>query len=97
MSGMVIVVGDSYMIIYGVFGVLGFGIGMLEIEYLLVMQMLVYCKFKIMCVSVQGELFFVCFVKDIVFELFECIGVDGVMGYVIEFVGEVISVLSVEG
>lgn len=94
---MVIAAGDSHTTTYGAFGALGFGIGTSEIEHLLATQTLVYRKLKTMRVSVQGELPFACSAKDIVLELLERIGADGATGYAIEFVGEAISALSVEG
>lgn len=97
MPGMVIAAGDSHTTTYGAFGALGFGIGTSEIEHLLATQTLVYRKLKTMRVSVQGELPFACSAKDIVLELLERIGADGATGYAIEFVGEAISALSVEG
>ncbi|WLI76297.1 3-isopropylmalate dehydratase large subunit [Kosakonia sp. H02] len=97
MPGMVIAAGDSHTTTYGAFGALGFGIGTSEIEHLLATQTLVYHKLKTLRVRVMGELPFGCTAKDIVLELLERIGADGATGYAIEFDGEAIAALSVEG
>lgn len=97
MPGMVIAAGDSHTTTYGAFGALGFGIGTSEIEHLLATQTLVYRKLKTLRVSVKGELPFGCSAKDIVLELLERTGADGATGYAMEFDGETIDALSVEG
>lgn len=92
-----IVCGDSYILIYGVFGVLVMGIGMLEVEYVLVIQMLLLWLFKIMVVNVDGWLFDGVLVKDIILVLIVKIGIGGGQGYVIEYWGSVIELLFMEG
>ncbi|TQI78664.1 3-isopropylmalate dehydratase large subunit [Serratia fonticola] len=97
MPGMVIAAGDSHTTTYGAFGALGFGIGTSEIEHLLATQTLVYKKLKTMRVTVQGQLPVFSAAKDIIMALIERIGADGATGYAIEFAGETIDSLSVEG
>lgn len=95
--GMMIVCGDLYMLMYGVFGVFVYGIGMLEVEYVFVMQILLQKKSKNMFVKVDGVLLCGCIVKDIVFVIIGKIGIVGGIGYVIEFGGLIICVLMMEG
>jgi len=97
MPGMVIAAGDSHTTTYGAFGALGFGIGTSEIEHMLATQTLVYKKLKTMRVRVQGTLPVATVAKDIIMLLIERIGADGATGYAIEFTGETIDELSVEG
>jgi len=97
MPGMVIAAGDSHTTTYGAFGALGFGIGTSEIEHMLATQTLVYKKLKTMRVRVEGQLPIATVAKDIIMLLIERIGADGATGYAIEFTGETISQLSVEG
>lgn len=97
MPGMVIAAGDSHTTTYGAFGALGFGIGTSEIEHMLATQTLVYKKLKTLRVTVQGQLPEFTVAKDVIMALIERIGADGATGYAIEFAGETISHLSVEG
>jgi len=97
MPGMVIAAGDSHTTTYGAFGALGFGIGTSEIEHMLATQTLVYKKLKTMRVRVQGTLPVATVAKDIIMLLIERIGADGATGYAIEFTGDTIDELSVEG
>nr|WP_154325270.1 3-isopropylmalate dehydratase large subunit [Pantoea sp. 201603H] len=97
MPGMVIAAGDSHTTTYGAFGALGFGIGTSEIEHMLATQTLVYKKLKTMRVTVSGTLPVATVAKDIIMLLIERIGAAGATGYAIEFTGETISALSVEG
>ncbi len=97
MPGMVIAAGDSHTTTYGAFGALGFGIGTSEIEHMLATQTLVYKKLKAMRVLVQGTLPAATVAKDIIMLLIEQIGADGATGYAIEFSGQTIADLSVEG
>lgn len=97
MPGMVIAAGDSHTTTYGAFGALGFGIGTSEIEHLLATQTLIYRCLKTMMVTVTGELAFGCTAKDIVMALIKQIGASGATGYAIEFTGDTIRNLSIEG
>lgn len=94
--GMIIVCGDSYIFIYGVFGLLVFGIGISEVGYVLVMQCLLQCKVKIFVIIVDGVLVFGVGVKDVVLYIIGVIGVNGGIGYVIEFCGSIIEVMDME-
>ena len=97
LPGMVIAAGDSHTTTYGAFGAFGFGIGTSEIEHMLATQTLAYKKLKTLRVRVDGELPFAATAKDIVMLLIAQIGADGATGYAIEFCGEAIAALSVEG
>lgn len=97
LPGMVIAAGDSHTTTYGAFGALGYGIGTSEIEHLLATQTLVYKKLKTMLVTVIGPLTKGVTAKDIIMAVVTQIGADGATGYALEFAGETISALSVEG
>ncbi|AAU36940.1 LeuC protein [[Mannheimia] succiniciproducens MBEL55E] len=97
LPGMVIAAGDSHTTTYGAFGAFGFGIGTSEIEHLLATQTLVYKKLKNMRVTLTGKLPFGTTAKDVIMALVAKIGADGATNYAIEFCGEVIDELSVEG
>lgn len=94
--GMIIVCGDSYIFIYGVFGVLVFGIGISEVGYVLVIQCLLQCKVRMMVIIVDGILLQGVGVKDVVLYIIGVIGVNGGIGYVLEFCGSVIEVMDME-
>ncbi|MBL0844211.1 3-isopropylmalate dehydratase large subunit [Pseudomonas mediterranea] len=96
LPGMVVAAGDSHTTTYGALGAFGFGIGTSEIEHLLATQTLVYKRLKTMRVTVTGTLGIGVTSKDIIMALIEKIGASGATGYAIEFVGSVISALSVE-
>lgn len=91
-----VVCGDSYMLIYGVFGVFVFGIGISEVEYVFVIQIFIMKCSKNMRILVDGELFFGVSFKDVVLYIIGKIGMVGGIGFVIEFVGFVICSLSME-
>ena len=97
LPGMVIAAGDSHTTTYGAFGALGFGIGTSDIEHYLATQTLVYRRLKSMRVCVTGSLAAGASAKDIVMALIRKIGASGAAGYAIEFTGEAIKSLSVEG
>jgi 3-isopropylmalate/(R)-2-methylmalate dehydratase large subunit len=97
LPGMVMAAGDSHTTSHGAMGALGFGIGSSEIEHLLATQTLVYTVQKSMQVEVQGQLGFGVTAKDVVLELIRRIGADGASGHVIEFTGEAIRSMGVEG
>ena len=94
---MVIAAGDSHTTTYGALGAFGFGIGTSEIEHLLATQTLVYKKLKTLRVTVNGRLANGITAKDVVMALVAKIGAAGATGYAIEFCGEGIDMLSVEG
>ena len=97
LPGMVIAAGDSHTTTYGALGAFGFGIGTSEIEHLLATQTLVYKRLKTMRVTVSGELKTGITAKDVVMALLAKIGAAGATGYAIEFGGQGIDMLSVEG
>ena len=97
LPGMVIAAGDSHTTTHGAMGALGFGIGSSEIEHLLATQTLVYSVMRNLRVTVHGRLGPGVTAKDLVLALIRQIGADGASGHVIEYAGEAISALSVEG
>ncbi|MFL9474125.1 3-isopropylmalate dehydratase large subunit [Acinetobacter baumannii] len=97
LPGMVIAAGDSHTTTYGGLGAFGFGIGTSEIEHFLATQTLVYKKLKTMRVTCHGTLLDGVTAKDVIMALIEKIGASGATGYAIEFSGNIIKELSVEG
>ncbi|HST45453.1 MAG TPA: 3-isopropylmalate dehydratase large subunit, partial [Luteimonas sp.] len=97
LPGMVMAAGDSHTTTHGAMGALGFGIGSSEIEHLLATQTLVYGVARSMRVTVHGRLGHGITAKDLVLALIRRIGADGASGHVIEYAGEAVSALDVEG
>jgi 3-isopropylmalate/(R)-2-methylmalate dehydratase large subunit len=97
LPGMVVVCGDSHTSTHGAFGALAFGIGTSEVEHVLATQCLIQKKSKSMLVSVDGSVGPGVTAKDIVLAIIGKIGTAGGTGYVIEFGGQAIRELSVEG
>jgi 3-isopropylmalate/(R)-2-methylmalate dehydratase large subunit len=97
LPGMTIVCGDSHTSTHGAFGALAFGIGTSEVEHVLATQCLIQKKSKNMLVSVDGKTGSGVTAKDIVLAIIGEIGTAGGTGYAIEFGGEAIRGLSVEG
>ena len=97
LPGMTVVCGDSHTSTHGAFGALAFGIGTSEVEHVLATQCLIQKKSKSMLVQVDGELSPGVDAKDVALAIIGEIGTAGGTGYVIEFGGEVIRSLSVEG
>jgi 3-isopropylmalate/(R)-2-methylmalate dehydratase large subunit len=95
--GMTIVCGDSHTSTHGAFGSLAFGIGTSEVEHVLATQTLRQSKPKTMRVTVNGQLPLGVTAKDIVLAIIGDIGTAGGTGYVIEYAGEAIRSLSMEG
>jgi len=95
--GMTIVCGDSHTSTHGAFGALAFGIGTSEVEHVLATQTLIQRHAKNMRVTVNGELAPGVTPKDIVLAIIGKIGTAGGTGYVIEYAGEAIRSLSMEG
>jgi 3-isopropylmalate/(R)-2-methylmalate dehydratase large subunit len=95
--GMTIVCGDSHTSTHGAFGALAFGIGTSEAEHVLATQTLLQHKPKTMEVRVNGRLPAGVTAKDIILAVIGRIGTDGATGYVIEYTGEAIRSLSMEG
>ena len=97
LPGMTIVCGDSHTSTHGAFGSLAHGIGTSEVEHVLATQTLVQKKAKNMKVEVTGQLGAGVTAKDIVLAIIGKIGTAGGTGHVIEFCGEAIRSLSMEG
>ena len=97
LPGMTVVCGDSHTSTHGAFGALAFGIGTSEVEHVLATQTLLMKKSKNMLVKVDGQLPLGCSAKDIVLAIIGKIGTAGGTGYTIEFAGEAIRSLSMEG
>jgi 3-isopropylmalate/(R)-2-methylmalate dehydratase large subunit len=95
--GMVVVCGDSHTATHGAFGALAFGIGTSEVEHVMATQTLPQKKSKTMLVQVNGELSKYCSAKDIALAIIGKIGTAGGTGYVIEYAGDAIKALSMEG
>lgn len=95
--GMTIVCGDSHTSTHGAFGALAFGIGTSEVEHVLATQTLVQQKPKTMEIRLEGAVPFGVTPKDIILAIIGKIGTDGATGYVIEYTGEPIRSLSMEG
>jgi 3-isopropylmalate/(R)-2-methylmalate dehydratase large subunit len=95
--GMTIVCGDSHTSTHGAFGALAFGIGTSEVEHVLATQTLLQHKPKTMEIRVNGKLPAGVTAKDIILAVIGRIGTDGATGYVIEYTGEAIRSLSMEG
>jgi len=97
LPGMTIVCGDSHTSTHGALGALAHGIGTSEVEHVLATQCLLQKKMKNMLISVNGQLAAGVTAKDIVLAIIGKIGTAGGTGYTIEFGGEAIRALSVEG
>jgi 3-isopropylmalate/(R)-2-methylmalate dehydratase large subunit len=97
LPGMVMAAGDSHTTTHGAMGALGFGIGSSEIEHLLATQTLIYRPQKNMRVTVNGQMPAGVTAKDLVLSLIAQIGADGASGHVIEYAGEAIRAMGVEG
>ena len=97
LPGMTVVCGDSHTSTHGAFGALSFGIGTSEVEHVLATQCLIQRKSKSMLISVDGAIGRGLTAKDIVLAIIGKIGTAGGTGYVIEFGGDAIRTLSMEG
>ncbi|MEW6728198.1 MAG: 3-isopropylmalate dehydratase large subunit [Pseudomonadota bacterium] len=97
LPGMTIVCGDSHTSTHGAFGALAFGIGTSEVEHVMATQTLIQKKAKNMLVRVNGHVGPGVTAKDIVLAIIGKIGTAGGTGYTIEFAGEAIEDLSMEG
>lgn len=97
LPGMTVVCGDSHTSTHGAFGALAHGIGTSEVEHVLATQTLVAKKSRRMLVKVDGQLGKGVTAKDVALAIIGKIGTAGGTGYAIEFGGEVIRGLSMEG
>ncbi len=97
LPGMTVVCGDSHTATHGAFGALAFGIGTSEVEHALATQTLVLKKSKAMLIRINGRVGPGVTAKDITLAVIGRIGTAGGNGYVIEYSGEAISDLTMEG
>jgi len=97
LPGATVVCGDSHTSTHGAFGALAFGIGTSEVEHVLATQTLLQARPKTMRVWVEGLLPFGSTAKDLMLAIIGAIGTDGGTGHVLEYSGEAISSLSMEG
>ena len=97
LPGTTIVCGDSHTSTHGAFGALAHGIGTSEVEHVLATQTLIQKKARNMRVRVDGALKAGVTAKDIILAIIGEIGTAGGTGHVIEYAGEAIQALSVEG
>jgi 3-isopropylmalate/(R)-2-methylmalate dehydratase large subunit len=97
LPGMTVVCGDSHTSTHGAFGALAFGIGTSEVEHVMATQCLIQKKSRAMLVRVDGRIRPGVTAKDIVLAIIGRIGTAGGTGYAIEFGGDAIRALSMEG
>lgn len=95
--GMTVVCGDSHTSTHGAFGALAFGIGTSEVEHVLATQTLPLKPFKTMAITVDGPLPAGVTAKDLILAVIARIGTGGGQGYVLEYRGEGVRNLSMEG
>ncbi|HJU20426.1 MAG TPA: 3-isopropylmalate dehydratase large subunit [Stellaceae bacterium] len=95
--GMTIVCGDSHTATHGAFGALAFGIGTSEVEHVLATQTLIQRPAKNMRITVEGALGAGVTAKDVILAIIARIGTAGGTGHVVEYAGETIRGLSMEG
>jgi 3-isopropylmalate/(R)-2-methylmalate dehydratase large subunit len=95
--GMTIVCGDSHTSTHGAFGAIAFGIGTSEVEHVLATQTLPQARPKTMAVTVNGSLPTGVTAKDLVLTLITHTGTGGGQGYIVEYRGQAIEELSMEG
>jgi len=97
LPGSTIVCGDSHTATHGAFGALAYGIGTSEVEHVLATQTLIQTKSKNMRAVVDGKLPHGVTAKDIILGIIGEIGAAGGTGYALEYAGEAINALSMEG
>ena len=97
LPGMTIVCGDSHTSTHGAFGALAHGIGTSEVEHVLATQTLIQKKAKNMLIEVEGKIPEGVTAKDIILAIIGEIGTAGGTGHVMEYTGEAIRSLSMEG
>jgi 3-isopropylmalate/(R)-2-methylmalate dehydratase large subunit len=97
LPGMTIVCGDSHTATHGAFGAVAFGIGTSQVEHVLATQTLRMAKPKSMLVRLDGQISDDATAKDVALAVINRIGTGGGTGHLIEFQGEVIDRMSMEG
>ena len=97
LPGLTLVCGDSHTSTHGALGCISFGIGSTEVQHVMATQTLWQRKPKMMRINLTGELGFGVSGKDIILAIIAKIGAAGGTGYAIEFIGNAIDALSMEG
>jgi 3-isopropylmalate/(R)-2-methylmalate dehydratase large subunit len=97
LPGMTVVAGDSHTSTHGAFGALAFGVGASEAEHVLATQCLSIRRMKSMLIKVQGALPDGVTAKDLILWIIGQVGTAGATGYAIEFAGDTVKSLSMEG
>ena len=97
LPGMTLVCGDSHTSTHGAFGALAFGIGTSEVEHVLATQCLIQKKSRAMRIRVEGALGKGVTAKDMALAIIGILGTAGGTGFVIEFAGDAVEALSMEG
>lgn len=97
LPGETIVCGDSHTSTHGSFGAMAFGVGTSEVGHVMATGAILQQKPKTMLIDFQGKLAAGTSAKDLVMKLIATVGVGGAKGYIVEFKGEAISALSMEG
>ena len=97
LPGMTVVCGDSHTSTHGAFGALAFGVGTSEVEHVMATQCLIQKKSKALLIRVDGQTGPGVTAKDIVLAIIGHIGTAGGTGYAVEFGGDAIQALSMEG
>lgn len=95
--GLTVVCGDSHTATHGAFGALAFGIGTSEVEHVMATQTLPQARPKTMAVNITGELPAGVTAKDVVLALIAKVGTGGGQGYIVEYRGDTIENMSMEG
>jgi 3-isopropylmalate/(R)-2-methylmalate dehydratase large subunit len=95
--GMTVVCGDSHTSTHGAFGALAFGVGTSEVEHVMATQTLPLKPFKTMAITIDGTLPEGSTAKDVILAVIAKIGTGGGQGYVLEYRGEAIRALSMDG
>ena len=97
LPGMTIVCGDSHTSTHGAFGTIAFGIGTSEVEMALATQCVLQSKPKLMRINIDGRLQKGVLSKDIILHVISLLSASGATGYFVEYAGEAIRDLSMEG
>ena len=97
LPGMTIVCGDSHTATHGAFGALAFGIGTSEVEHVMATQTLIQAPAKNMRITIKGALPAGVTAKELILHVIGTIGTAGGTGHVIEFAGEAVRGLTMEG
>lgn len=97
LPGMTIVCGDSHTSTHGAFGAVAFGIGTSEVEMVLATQCILQPRPKTMRITVSGTLGHMVTAKDLTLYIIAKLGTDGATGYFVEYAGEAVRSLSMEG